>query len=213
MFSKNTDNKLGVNDSKIGKNDNVDLGDNKNNQTKQKSTIKKSQLENSNNSQNYENSQNFNADRIENHYYSTARAKEDSKNEQYLTVINLKNDALKRIYEIRDTFIECVKCREIHKRDITKMLKRRAEQNNYEKDFATLYDEEWDFSIVPQLPTSVDNWLEENVKFVKQQKEFLVNYQAMKPGFYTPCKKHINLGREWYMLELQITDYNKLINK
>lgn len=216
MFSKNTNNKLGINDSKIGKNDNYDSGSNKNNVSKQRATNRNSQLEthsNSHNNYNYDTNQNYNFDRIENNHYYTTKAKEDSKNEQYLRVIELKNSALKRIYEIRDSFIACEDCKQIHQTDITKMFARLQKQEQMQEEFATLYDQEWDYGIVPDLPFTVDTWLEERIKFTKQQKEFLVNFRAMKPGFYTPCKLHTNLGREWYMLDMQINDYDKLLNK
>lgn len=225
MFSHNANNKTGITDSKLGKNDNTESGDNRNNRKKQKINLKNSQVDNSTtsntdnstttntNNQNSENNQNFNANTIENNNYYSIKAREDSKNQQFLNVVTLKSNALKRIYEIRDTFINCEECRQIHKNDIAKMVKRMQKQQNLKNEFDTLYDQEWDYDIVPELPMTVDHWLQEKVKFFTQQKYFLDNYQAMRPGFYTPCKKHTNLGREWYMLDIQIKDYDNLLNK
>lgn len=59
----NNKNKLGINDSKIGKNDNTDIGNNKNNKAKtskkENSKINNSTVKNSNNYQNFENTNQF----------------------------------------------------------------------------------------------------------------------------------------------------------
>lgn len=207
------DNKTGMVESDVNSN-NIDNGNEKNNKTQEKTVFKNSPVESSYNTQSFKDSQNFKAEKIENHYYYETKAREDSKNEQILSVIDLKSQAFARIYEIRDVYVECNNCIKIWKNEYIAMMKKLAKQEELRKsNIAGILPKEGEKYLIGNPPAMIGTAGVLDVQLVNYQNEYLENYKAMKPPYFHPCEKHFKLSREWENLDLKIKDYETLIKK
>lgn len=214
MFNKNEDNKLGINDVKIGKNDNVDKGDNKNNKDQEKNIIKNSQLTNSNNTQNFENNQSINNAETINNYYST-KAKEDSKYELLLKVIDLKVEANEKLANIGKQFTGCEECINIHKKGKKDMMEKWVKQFATVDEGGVITTETISHSIVPYTQLQIlpfDTALNQTNNFFAQQKHYIEQYKKFRPQYFIPCKEHHYLQLQHANLINKIEDYDKILN-
>lgn len=146
-----------------------------------------------------------------NNYYMN-KAKEDSKNDHLLKVINLKSEALARIYDIQDIYLECHECKEIFRNELSEMMKKLRKQNELRKtNIAGLLPKEGEKYLIGNPPALIGRTGDVEIRIINYQKQYLENFKVMKPGYFFPCDKHFKLAREWENLEIKIKDYEAII--
>lgn len=78
----------------------------------------------------------YNADKIE--IYQITKAKEDSKNELLLLLIEKKENAAREIYKISDIYRNCTECKKIFCTELKEMLENLSKQNSLRDEYGLL---------------------------------------------------------------------------